>query len=62
VSRRRLSGAPHRSIVYYEGSVTPIAFSIAASMAMQDAARRAGWNPEPPPEGDATATFGRLRA
>ena len=50
-----------RSISRYEGSVTPIAFSIAAAMAMQDAARRAGWDPEPPTD-DALATFGRLRA
>jgi hypothetical protein len=48
-----------RSIVHYEGLVTPIAFSIAAAMAMQDAARRAGWDPEPPTD-DRIATFGRL--
>jgi hypothetical protein len=36
-----------RSVVHYEGSLTPVAFSIAAAMAMQDAAKRAGWDPDP---------------
>jgi hypothetical protein len=48
-----------RSIVHYEGSVTPVAFSIAAAMAMQDAAKRAGWDPDPPGHDD-MRTFGRI--
>jgi hypothetical protein len=48
-----------RSVVDYGVESTPPAFAIAASMALLDAIRRGGWDPEPPTH-DRMATFGRL--
>ena len=47
------------SVTDYGVESTPIAFAVAASMAVQDAIRRGGWDPGPPAD-DAMGTFGRL--
>jgi len=48
-----------RSVVDYGVESTPVAFAIAAAMAIQDSIRRGGWDPEPPTK-DTIATFGRV--
>jgi hypothetical protein len=50
-----------RSVVDYGVEATPVAFSIAAAMAVQDAIRRGGWDPGDPTD-ETIALFGRRRA
>jgi hypothetical protein len=47
-----------RSVVDYGVNATPVAFAIAASMAVQDAIRRGGWDPGDPTD-ETVALSGR---
>jgi hypothetical protein len=50
-----------RSVVDYGTESTPVAFQVAAAMAVQDAIRRGGWDPGDPTD-ETVAIFGRRRA